>query len=53
NNLDDYIQRIEDEAFKIANNEDEYLRKLAETIHKIRKQSVDRQEKTHLQENVR
>ncbi|CAF4776712.1 unnamed protein product, partial [Rotaria sp. Silwood2] len=51
NNLDDYIRHIEDEAFKIANNEEEYLHKLAETIYKIQKQSDDRQEKRHLQEN--
>ncbi|CAF3868040.1 unnamed protein product [Rotaria sp. Silwood1] len=53
NNLDDYIRRIEDEAFKIANNEDEYFRKLAEIIYKIQKQLDDRQEKIHLQENIR
>ncbi|CAF1251204.1 unnamed protein product [Rotaria sp. Silwood1] len=52
NSLDDYIRHIEDEAFRVANNEEEYLRKLAETICKIRKKLDDRQEKRHLQENA-
>ncbi|CAF4651941.1 unnamed protein product, partial [Rotaria sp. Silwood2] len=51
NNLDDYIRHIEDEAFKIAHNKEEYLHKLAETIYKIREQLDDRREKRHLQEN--